>query len=165
MLRSTLGVLLCLCLPGALAQTLTQRAERDEVVMVDSDDPAMNKAFARARSGLDNFLRDAASSSSTNTGHAVKVRLTDGSKTEYFWVGDVRPAGPDFTGRLDNEPRNVKTVRYGERFRFKRADIVDWLYYDPMGRMHGSFTTCVLASKEKPAEARALLQQIRLSCD
>ena len=97
MFRSTLGVLLCLYLPGALAQTLTERVERDEVVMVDSDDAAMNKAFARARAGLDNFLRDAASPSSTNTGHAVKVRLSDGNKTEYFWVGDVRQAGPDFT--------------------------------------------------------------------
>ena len=165
MIRRALGVLLCLCLPFAMAQTLTERAERDEVIMAKDGDPAMDKAFARARAGLDNFLRDAASSSSVNTGHAVKVRLADGDKREYFWVGDVRQAGQDFTGRLDNEPRNVKRVRYGERFRFPRADIVDWLYYDPLGRMRGSYTTCALMAKEDPKEVKALLERIRLSCD
>jgi len=165
MYRSTLAVLLCFMLPDAPAQSLKQRAMQDELVMVDRDDSAMNKAFARAGAGLDNFLRDAASPSTTNTGHAVKMRLRDGKHTEYFWVGEVRQAGKDFTGRLDNEPRNVKTVRYGERFRFKRADIADWFYYDPHGRMQGNYTTCALMTKEKPEEAKALMQHLRLRCD
>lgn len=165
MIRFGLAPLLCLCLPGALAQSLVERARQDEVVMVDSDDAAMTKAFARAQASLDGFVQDALAPAPRNTGHAVKVRVTEGQHTEFFWVGELRRNGADFRGRLDNEPRLVKRVRPGQQIGFKRGDIVDWLYIDPRGQMQGSFTTCVLLAKEKPQEARALAAQLRLNCE
>lgn len=164
MTRPGLALLMCLCLPNAFAQSLVERAREDQVIVVDSGDPAMNKAFARAQGSLDGFLEDALAPAPRNTGHAVKVRITDNKNTEYFWVGDLQRRGTGFRGRLDNIPRLVKHVREGQQIGFTRKDIVDWLYIDPSGRMRGSFTTCVLLAKEKPEEARALAAQLRLAC-
>jgi len=60
MTRSALALLLCLGWSNAAAQSLVERAREDQVVLVDSGDPAMNKAFARAQSSLDGFLQPAA---------------------------------------------------------------------------------------------------------
>jgi len=163
--RPALALLLCLNLPGALAQTLVERAAQDQAIMVEAGDPAMNKAFARAQASLDGFLLDALAPAPRNTNHAVKVRVTDGDNTEYFWVDELRRAGTGFRGRLDNEPRLVKHVRLGQQIDFPRSQIVDWTYRDALGQMKGNFSTCVLLSKEKPEEARALAAQLRLNCN
>lgn len=165
MRRLALALLVSLCGTGAAAQTLVERARKDEVVMVAKEDAAMNKAFARAQASLDPFLQDALAPKPRNTGHALKVRVQQGKDTEFFWVSAVRRAGTDFQGVLDNEPRLVKTLKLGQLLSFKRGDIVDWLHIDPQGQMQGSYTTCVLLAKEKPEEARALAAQLRLRCE
>jgi uncharacterized protein YegJ (DUF2314 family) len=163
--RASLALLLCFSLPHVAAQTLVDRARRDEITLVGKDDLAMNQAIARAQSSLDVFLQDALARAPRNSGHAVKVRVADKRHTEFFWVVDLQRLGTAFRGRLDNAPRLVKHVRAGQHIGFKRSDIIDWLYVDPSGQMHGSFTTCVLLKKEKPEEAKALAAQLRLRCE
>lgn len=160
-----LPLLLCLLLPPAHAQTLVDRARADQVIMVHESDKAMNAAFARAQASLDEFLRDALARAPRNGNHALKVRVSDRNGTEYFWVTELQRLGTGFRGRLDNEPRLVKHVRAGQHYGFRRSEIVDWLYIDPSGRMHGNYTTCVLLKREKPDEAQVLAAQLRLRCD
>ena len=85
---------------------------------------------------------------------ALKVAISEGRKTEYFWVNRfVQVADASFEGEIANDARLVKTVRLGQRYTFPRARIVDWTYIDKADRsMVGNFTLCALLTQETRAE-------------
>lgn len=155
-----------LAMPAPLhAATLVERARKDEPAAMPDDDPAMRKAFDAARAGLDGFLAKLASPPAGSGGFAVKVGIRSGSDLEYVWIGNLSIDGERLSGRLDNEPRRVKTLKAGDAHAFTKADIVDWLYVDrPRRRMHGNFTACALMTREPPKEAAALRRQLGLTC-
>jgi uncharacterized protein YegJ (DUF2314 family) len=96
----------------------------------------------------------------------VKVGIREGKNTEYFWVNELATAGDDFTGKINNEPRMVKSVKLGQAYKFSKSQIVDWTYLDrPNRKMAGNFTACALLSKEPPAEAEAMKKRYGLSCE
>ncbi|KQZ42225.1 YegJ family protein [Duganella sp. Root1480D1] len=152
--------------PTAGAETPIKKAERDDIFMVPTADPAMERAFGKARSTLDNFLRMASSPAPGTSDYSVKVAVTDGKNTEYFWVRDFERKGEKFAGTLANEPRMVKKFKNGQRFDFSRNLIVDWTYIDASKRKtFGNFTACALLTREPPQEARKFREQFGLDCD
>ncbi len=160
-----LVVLLLVSRPCLHAASLVERAAKDETVSVSTDDPAMRKAFDTARATLDEFLVKLKSPPAGTGGHAVKVGIRAGSDIEYLWIGTLTIDGERFSGRIDNEPRIVKTVKVGDVHGFVRGDIVDWLYMDRnRRRMHGNFTACALMAREPPKEAAALRKRLGLAC-
>ncbi|SFG85084.1 Uncharacterized conserved protein YegJ, DUF2314 family [Duganella sp. CF458] len=166
--RFTLLALLfaVLAIPAAGAQTPIKQAERDEISMMATADPAMERAFGKARSTLDNFLRMAAAPAKGTSDYSVKVGVTDGKNTEYFWVRDFERHGEKFVGTLANEPRMVKKFKNGQRFDFSKNLIVDWTYIDASKRkMFGNFTACALLTKEAPEEASKFRERFGLDCD
>ena len=68
-----------------------------------------------------------------------------------------------FTGRINNTPRLVKTVTFGESFTFSEGEIVDWLYLDA-GKMKGNYTACALLKRE-PGQVAAFKKKFGLECD
>jgi uncharacterized protein YegJ (DUF2314 family) len=166
--RFTLMALLSavLAIPNAGAQTPIKKAERDELFFVPTADPAMERAFGKARATLDNFLRMASAPAPGTSDYSVKVALSEGKNTEYFWVSDFERSGEKFTGRLANEPRIVKKYKSGQRFEFPRNLIVDWTYIDASRKkMFGNFTACALLTREPPEEARKFRERFGLDCD
>lgn len=164
--RIVILALMALFSTALFAQTAVERAKSDELVFMADDEPAMKKAFAQARATLDEFLRKAKAPPAGTFGYALKVGIRDGDDVEYFWVGDFAQTGRGFVGTIDNEPRMVKTVRYGQRYSFPRADIVDWTYIDKKARrMMGNFTVCALLTKEPPAEAEETRKRFGLRCE
>ncbi|MFC3682213.1 YegJ family protein [Hydrogenophaga luteola] len=150
----------------ANAQTLVDRVKRDEIAHMSSEEPAMRSAFEKARASLDTFLAQAKSPAPGTDRYALKVAISDGQNTEYFWVVDFSGDGKQFTGVLNNEPRLVMKHRYGEKIAFRRDQIADWTYMDaPQRRMHGNFTACALLTKEPPAQAAEFKRQYGLRCD
>jgi uncharacterized protein YegJ (DUF2314 family) len=166
MLRVLLISAIVLAAAAACDRSTVERAERDEVTHMASEEPAMRKAFEQARSSLDDFLRVAASPQEGTSDYALKVAISDGRNTEYFWVNRFTNTGDVFTGYLANEPRLVKRYKQGERFQFDRKQIVDWTYIDNRtNRMMGNFTACALLTKEPPAQAEAFKQKYGLRCE
>lgn len=160
------AVLLVAPIGAAQAQQLMERVKRDEIAHMSSEEPAMRKAFEQARASLDTFLGQAKSPAPGTDRYALKVAISDGQNTEYFWVVDFAGDGKQFTGVLNNEPRLVMKHRYGERIVFRRDQIADWTYMDaPQRRMHGNFTACALLTKEPPAQAAEFKRQYGLRCD
>jgi uncharacterized protein YegJ (DUF2314 family) len=133
---------------------------------MEDEDPAMQKAFAKAAGSLDDFLAKAAAASPEHTAFALKVAISEGRKTEYFWVNRfVQVADASFEGEIANDARLVKTVRLGQRYTFPRARIVDWTYIDKADRsMVGNFTLCALLTQETRAEAEAMKKRFKLDC-
>lgn len=167
MIRYFLSVILFFMAPAvAQSQNITKRAEADQVVMMKDEEQAMKLAFAKARSSLDQFLVLAKKPPSKTGSYTVKIGVRDGKYTEYFWIGDFAQTENEFSGRIDNEPALVKNVKYGQIYRFKKAEIVDWMYIDSgEKRMVGNFTTCALLTKESKQDADEFKKQYGLSCD
>lgn len=148
------------------AQPLTERAKNDELAFMQDEDPAMQKALQAARATLDEFLEKAKAPPSGTSSYAVKIGIKEGNNTEYFWVNELATAGDELTGKINNEPRMVKLVKFGETYKFSKSQIVDWTYLDRTNRkMAGNFTACALLSKEPPAEAEAMKKHYGLNCE
>lgn len=164
---SFLAVVLLLAPLGAVqAQTLVERVKRDEIAHMSREEPSMRRAFEKARAGLDEFLVQAKAPAPGTDSHALKVAISDGQNTEYFWVVDFSNNGEQFTGVLNNQPRLVMKHRYGEKIAFRRDQIADWTYMEATNRrMHGNFTACALLTKEPPAQAAEFKRQYGLRCD
>jgi len=168
-MRTKVPLLLLVCgllATFALAQSISDRAKRDEITMVPDADPDMSEAFRRAGATLDEFLNLAKKPRDDTTDFAVKVAIHDGKNTEYFWVTPFTERNGSFSGPIDNEPRLVKNVKADQLWRFNRNEIVDWMYFDhSKRRIVGNFTTCALLKHEPPAEAEKLRKTYGLVCD
>lgn len=153
--------------PGSgSAQSVLERSLKDELLFMDDEEPDMRRAFRRARDTLDDFLQKAGSPAPGTVHYAVKVGVREGARTEYFWIGPFVQERDGFSGRLDNTPQMVKSVREGQTYRFPKSHIVDWMYFDRTERrMHGNYTLCALLTKEPPAEAAKARTRFGLSCE
>lgn len=159
--------LLFSCISGdALSQSVAQSIEKDEIVHMEDEAPAMRKAFEVARASLDDFLKLAKKPPAHFSSFALKVAVSQGENTEYFWVTDFEAkGGARFAGDINNEPRLVKTVKLGQRYSFTRAQIVDWIYMDEaQQKMMGNFTMCALLTQESKQDAKEVRQQYKLDC-
>lgn len=159
------ALLLAVAMPAA-AQSLQERAKADELVFMADEEPAMRRAFEKARATLDDFLQKAKSPPPGTVGYSLKVGIRDGKDVEYFWLGNLAESGAGFVGTINNQPRLVKNVQFGERYSFPREHIVDWTYIDRSERrMVGNFTLCALLTKESAQEAEAVKKRYGLRCE
>jgi len=129
----------------------------DKIVKVEKDDPDMLAAFAKARGETDNFI--AIMTAKTGDSYSVKVGVTDGDQTEYFWLDNLTYADGVFSGTIDNDPELVKNVKMGQAINVKKEEIFDWLYMKD-GKMYGNYTVRVLLpkmSKEDADKIKAML--------
>lgn len=155
-----------LVMQSAAGQSVTERAKAGELVFMGDEEPAMRRAFEKARSTLDAFLEQAKAPPPGTGGYSLKVGIREGKDVEYFWVGDFAATESGFIGTINNEPRMVKSVRLGQRYSFPKQHIVDWTYIDRNERrMVGNFTVCALLTKESAAEAEATKKRFGLRCD
>ena len=159
-------VLLALLLAAAgpaIAASLMERVDRDELHFVPDNDPAMKAAIAKARATLPDFLAKAAHPRINQRSFALKVEvlLLDGG-SEFLWVTNFGNVGDDFIGVVDNEPRLVPGLKQGAILPFRREDIADWLYLEG-DRMVGNITLCVLLASA-PDDLRSARDRFGLDC-
>ena len=144
--------------------TLMDKARRDDVALVEKNDPVMAAAFRKARETLPEFLALARAPRPTASKLAVKIAIPAGDDDEYFWVSQFAPRGDKYGGHINNTPRSAKQVKFGQVVEFSEAEIVDWLYMED-GKMRGNFTACALLKREPADQAEAMRKEFGLSCD
>jgi uncharacterized protein YegJ (DUF2314 family) len=160
----TIAALAVLTATLAAAETLLERAKRDDIAFVEKNDAEMAAAMRRARETLPDFLKLARAPRPKTRGFAVKVAVVENEEAEYFWIAPFQPGKAGFTGEINNAPQLVKNVKLGQTITFQENEIVDWLY-DDGGRMMGNYTACVLLKREPKQEAQAFMKQFGLRCD
>ena len=165
-MKKMLAFILAFLSGDAFSQSVAEGIEKDEIVHMEDEAPAMRKAFEVARASLDDFLKLAKSPPDHFSSFALKVAVSQAGNTEYFWVTDFKQKGAaQFTGEINNEPRLVKTVKLGQRYSFTRTQIVDWIYMDEAEqKMMGNFTMCALLTQESKEEADHIREQYKLDC-
>jgi uncharacterized protein YegJ (DUF2314 family) len=149
---------------SADAQSILEKAKRDEIARVRRDDADMEAAFLKARATLKEFLALVREPRPSITSYAVKIKIPDRDQREFFWISRFTQQDGVLIGRITNTPRVVRNVREGERISFKESDVLDWLYREN-GRMIGNYTACALIKKEPPQQAEAFKREYGLSCE
>lgn len=161
----TVGLIVILMSPPVFSESFTDKAKNDSTVEVSDEDPAMQKAMARARAGLDGFLKKAGSPPSDTGHYSVKVRVSEGESLEYLWIAELKGEGDLWSGRIENVPV-VRSLKKGQAYSFAKTEIVDWTYVDKgKKKVVGNFTTCALLTKESPEMAQKIQKQYGLECD
>lgn len=159
------AILTLLLSSSVFSQSFTDKAKKDSAIDMSDEDPAMQKAMERARTGLEDFLRKAGSPPPNTDQYSVKVRVSEGDKQEYLWVSNLKGQGDLWSGRIDNLPI-IRSVKKGQSYSFAKTEIVDWTYIDRnKKKVVGNFTTCALLTKEPPGVAESIQKQYGLECD
>ncbi|MEQ9674848.1 DUF2314 domain-containing protein [Roseovarius indicus] len=146
----------------ALTLLLATPLRADENVTHFADtDPAMNAAIDQAQDTLPLFVRNAFDGDRLASPDAlVKVAFEVGTDwVEVIWVEQLGKVGPNWIGRLANDPIYMDGLAYGDPVAFTTEQIYDWVYY--IGdRAYGSYTTRVILEgldTEVRAQVRATL--------
>ena len=103
------------------------------------DDPRLAAAVEEARRRWPEFTAALARRRPEQT-FAVLAPIREGDKVELVWLSDVGLEGDHVSGRLDNEPVELKQVRRGDRLQVLQTEVVDWSFEDGE-TMHGDFTS------------------------
>lgn len=150
----------------ALRKSAATTVKANDIAEFRDQDPAMRAAFKKARASLDRFFTETSTPTDNMETISLKVAVREGKKVEYFWITPFTRDlhGQKFSGAIDEKPAILKKVKEDQVIKFKRADIVDWMYVQIKPRvMHGNYTTCVQA-KDSPADLVALKKQYGLDC-
>ncbi len=150
----------------ALRKAFSNAHKNTPVAEFKDQDPAMRAAFKKAQASLDQFFTETSHPSENMETIALKVAVREGKRIEYFWITPFTRDlhGQVFSGAIDAKPTILKKLKEDQVVKFKRADIVDWMYVQISPRvMHGNYTTCVQA-KDSPADLAALKAQYGLDC-
>lgn len=108
------------------------------VVPIRGDDPRMKAAEKEARRRFPEFVA-AYKKRTPEQNFAVKFPFEDGEIVEFMWVSVTGIDGDLVSGRIDNEPLDVGTVKLGSRVRVSAKKLNDWIYTDG-DDMQGGFT-------------------------
>ena len=163
-IRLIVLLILVACSSSACGQSMVEKAEKDELYHAEDEDADMQRAFEKARLGLEGFLGAWRSPPTDTSDFAVKVGLKEGDDTEYFWISPFREEGDGFKGLLNNKPRMVRNVAIGDEVSFTRSEIVDWLYFID-GKMVGNFTACAMLMREKESDRMDFEKRYGLRCE
>jgi uncharacterized protein YegJ (DUF2314 family) len=118
--------------------TATAFAQHPETLVRGGfDQKEMDKAIARAKKEIDSFIKELAKPKGKNL--AIKVPITDKNGTEFFWLTQVKLKDGVFEGTVTSEPTIVKNVKFMDRRKVKKADVVDWSFVRN-GKIHGHYT-------------------------
>jgi uncharacterized protein YegJ (DUF2314 family) len=135
--------LLCGCSDSRDGQVIRRGAGQQDVQMVQQGNAKMEAAYAEARRTAPEFIQKLKAPVAGRR-YLVKVRVSDGSHTEYMWIGNLTHDGTRFSGRLVDDPYEVKGYRAGQTLTVPTGEIHDWLIFADDKIQEGGFTEKVL---------------------
>jgi uncharacterized protein YegJ (DUF2314 family) len=122
---------------------VVEREGNPAVHMVGDNDISMNLAIEKARNTVDEFIKNIQNPKQNQSYFSVKAMFTDGDNSEHIWLSDVVFDGNKFTGKIGNEPLEVKTVTFGDQVEVLPLKISDWMIVED-NKLIGGYTIRVL---------------------
>jgi uncharacterized protein YegJ (DUF2314 family) len=138
----------------------TASAQGPGVTMVPENDPEMAAAIAKGRATLGQFWQALEKPAPNEQSFALKVALPLGNgRAEHIWANNVERRDGKIFGTINNEPKDLKNVRLGQRIEVSDVLISDWMYMRS-GKIVGGYTIRALLKHMPPdraAHLRAML--------
>ena len=103
------------------------------------DDPGMQKAISQARDSVDGFIQKMKSPDLTRQYASVKVKLTEGDKSECIWLSELQFRDGNFYGKIASAPQILNKWLIGDTIAVLPEEIIDWIYVGGETRL-GGFT-------------------------
>jgi uncharacterized protein YegJ (DUF2314 family) len=126
---------------------------KPDLISVESDDAEMLAAMQTARDQFPKFWHEVSQDYRRIIpalgGSMVKAYFHDAQSKhggEHMWVSEVDYDGATITGVLSDRPRQVRSVRTGERVTFPLERLSDWFYVDE-DKAVGAFTVRLLRTR------------------
>ncbi len=130
------------------------------------NDAEMQAAYSKAQDGLDYFLELAAKPPAETQGFAIKARILEGEREEFFWLYPFEASPEGLAGRVNDDPKELLKLFKGDIVVFVREDVIDWTFGGTrLDNMHANFTGCVELQRQAPENARQFQQLFGLDCD
>jgi uncharacterized protein YegJ (DUF2314 family) len=108
-------------------------------VHVHDSDKAMHQAVHQAQRSMGKFMAALTKPQPGQTGFSVKKRCIEGNKCEHIWLTDLHFDGRVLSGKVDNNPVDVKSLRLGQKVTVRPEEVSDWMYVEN-GRLVGGYT-------------------------
>lgn len=153
---ATAGIALFLltgCGVARHAGETVRRPGQPDIAYVAEDDAKMTAAMETARSTVDGFIAVLNKPTPAQSEFSIKLPIRDGDVVEHMWVTDVKISGDRFSGQINNEPDQVKTVRLGQNVTAAKSEISDWMYVES-GKLRGGYTIRALREPLSEKERR-----------
>jgi uncharacterized protein YegJ (DUF2314 family) len=132
-----------------LAREIRRTGVQPEIFRIEDRDAQMHKAVSEARRTVGVFI--AALKHPAKGQHDFEVKkpcLKDG-EVEHLWLSEVEFSGNRFHGRVDNRPRKITGLKFGDRVSVNPEEISDWAFVDN-GKLVGGYTIRVLSQNLSP---------------
>jgi uncharacterized protein YegJ (DUF2314 family) len=164
-LRALLLVALHLLIAGCDERSAERSTpDRAGISAVAPDDKEMNAAIAEARARMPEFLAVLKRGGPAVDGFSVKAKYETRSGAEYIWVGAVTYDGKSYSGRLENAPRYITGLKFGDAVTVAPEAVSDWLYVED-GRLTGAFTMRVIYRRMSAPEQKAFRDSLQYRFD
>ena len=145
------GMLFCGCGGNQKKGVTVARPGLVPVINVEDDDPKMLAAINKARATTPEFIAALKNPKPGQSGFGVKIPVKDGTQVEHMWMSPVRIVDGQFSGAINNEPLNVKTVKLGDEVKIAPNEISDWMYVEG-GKLIGGYTIRMIRDNMPPGE-------------
>jgi uncharacterized protein YegJ (DUF2314 family) len=132
---------------------IIRRDGQPDYTRLQGEDPEMAKAIQTARETVGTFIAALKNPTAKQTSFSIKNAFKDGEQVEHIWLSNPSFDGTKFSGRVDNEPVDVKNVKLGETAIAAEDEISDWFYVDN-GKLVGGYTIRVLYGRMSPEEKK-----------
>jgi len=99
----------------------------------------MKTAIQKARAGLLEFWKTSENPKKGEKDFCLKVKIIDGNGTEQIWVTSIKRREGKIFGKIGNDPRVVRSVKFGQEVEIPEEKISDWLFIRN-GKMVGNYT-------------------------
>lgn len=123
------------------------------------DEKEMKQASETAQSTFDEFLKRFKNPQPGDEDFNVKVRISDEHGVEHFWVGELRLDSEPYSGIIGHDPEIVRNVEFGQKYSFRKSEIVDWMYM-ANGKMQGNYTLRVMLESMPKEEAEEIKKNV-----
>ena len=146
------------------AAEIVEREGEPAVHMISSDDPEMNSAIEQARASVTTFITSLQNPGQNQTYFSVKARIVDGEYSEHIWLYDVSYDGNQFSGKIGNNPLNVKNVSLGDKLTLDPSEISDWMIIEN-NKLVGGYTLRVLRNRLSEEERKKFDESLPFTID
>jgi uncharacterized protein YegJ (DUF2314 family) len=126
-----------------------------------TDNPAMIKAFEKARETFKYFWRElsweyrrivpALDMACVKVAFSENTEDADEPLVEHMWINEIDFNGEIITGTLINEPNELTNVQNGDSVEIPLSQVSDWLFAS-LGKTYGGFTIHAMRSEMNPKE-------------
>lgn len=106
---------------------LRHSSKSGDTTMVHDRDPELDAAIEMARRTTKHFVDTLSKPPPNAASFAVRIRLVDGSKSEFVWLDHITYDHGVFHGTIKDKPALVTAYRQGQSMSVPEGEIADWI--------------------------------------